>query len=77
MSTARRRTSVSRTSSSCLIFFEPQPVHSGGSSRETISVPHSSQYHTGILCPHHSCLERHQSLMFSIQLRYTFFHLSG
>ena len=31
-----------------------------------------SSYHAGILCPHHSWREIHQSLIFSIQCRYRF-----
>ncbi len=59
---------VSSTSSSCLT----GPLHFGhslNSTLEAVSLPQASQYHTGILWPHHSCLDMHQSLQFSIQLR--------
>ena len=39
-----------------------------GSSTATITSPQSSQYQTGMRCPHHSWREMHQSRMFSIQL---------
>ena len=56
---------VSRTSSSCASFVL-RTSGSGPVRRATI-VSRRPQYHTGIRCPHQSCREMHQSLMFSIQ----------
>ncbi len=52
---------VSKTSLSCSKFVELHLVHFSGASTLTIISPQSLQYQTGILCPHHNCLEIHQS----------------
>ena len=58
---------VSRTSVSCFKLWLWHFGHSVASSLDTIISPQSSQYHTGILCPHQSWREIHQSLIVSIQ----------
>ncbi len=59
---------VSSTSSSWTSFFEWHFGHSLGSVRLTITCPQSSQYQTGIRCPHQSWRLMHQSLICSSQL---------
>ena len=49
------------------MFLLPQCAHSQASVRDTVISPQSSQYHAGILCPHQSWREMHQSWTFSIQ----------
>src|SRR5688572_20562990 len=67
---------VSSTSSSCLRLVPPHFAHADGASTATVSPPHS-QYHTGILCPHHSWREMHQSRMFVIQWPYVLVQRGG
>ena len=68
---------VSSTSLSCRRFCDRQLPHSSGSSTAAVWWPQSSQYHTGMRCPHHSWRLMHQSRMFSSQLRYTRVKRSG
>ena len=67
---------VSNTSLSWTKWVSPHFGHTVGASSWHIISP-QEQYQTGILCPHHSCLDIHQSWIFSIQLKYVFSNLSG
>ncbi len=66
---------MSSTSSSWVT--APPQEQRATSARLTIWRPQSSQYQTGIRCPHQSCREIHQSRMFSIQLAYSSPRRSG
>src|ERR1700686_5002447 len=68
---------VSSTSGSCFNSLEPHFAHFAGSSRATITSLHFPQYPAGIRCPHQSCRESVQSLIFLIQLKYSCRRFSG
>jgi hypothetical protein len=62
---------VSSTSGSWVSADLPHVPQAAGGSTATVSAAHaaSSQVHTGMRCPHHSCREMHQSRMLVIQWR--------
>jgi ATP-dependent Lon protease len=60
---------VSSTSSSCSNAPPPHFLHADGALRPAMYSPQPSHFQTGILCPHQSWREMHQSRMFSIQSR--------
>src|SRR5512138_2270020 len=78
---------VSITSSSCVRSFawseDFWPLNlafaSTTASSRVLATTNSplGRYHAGILCPHQSCREMHQSLTFSIQCRYMFLYFAG
>ena len=59
---------VSSVSGSCSTLALPHLGHVHTLSLETVISPQSLQQYAGILCPHQSCLEIHQSLILSVQL---------
>ena len=82
---------MSRTSGSCTKRVPPQVSHRSGALLPTTGTQpgamrstsasrdslQPAQYQAGIWCPHQICRDTHQSLMFSIQAKYEFFHASG